>query len=144
MEVGGATLGLAAIDFVGVVQGLAVVGGQRQVTGQGLAALAQGLGQVALQGAVEAPRQLGEGRQGGQEGVMHGGVGGGIAQGGAGVGQRGDAGGGVEQDGPQDASRTLGAVVGQADVLLAQRLSADVNGAGGDGILRWSHGSLLV
>ena len=119
VEVGGAALGLAAVDLVGVVQGLAVVGDEGQVDGQRLAAAAQGLGQVALQGAVEAALQFGEGGQGGQQGIVGGGVGGGVAQGGAGGGQRGDAAGGVEQDGPEHAGAALGAVVLEAQVFLA-------------------------
>ena len=40
VEVAGAAFGLAAVDFVGVVQGLAVVGDEGEVDGQGLAAAA--------------------------------------------------------------------------------------------------------
>ena len=86
MEVAGAALGLAAVDLAGVLQGLAVVGDQGQVDGQGLAAPAEGLGQVALQGAVEAALQLVDSRGGWPAGRVRGGVGGGVAQGGTGGG----------------------------------------------------------
>ena len=66
VEVAGAVPGRAAVDLVGVAQGLAVVGHELEVDGQRLPALAEGLGQVALQGAVEAALQLGDLGQGGQ------------------------------------------------------------------------------
>jgi len=57
VEVGGALLGLASVDLTGIVLGLAVVGDKDEVDGQGLPAAAEGLGQVTLSGAVEAPLQ---------------------------------------------------------------------------------------
>src|SRR4029077_8679722 len=96
-------------------------------------AAAQGAGQVAPQGAGEAALELGEGRQPGQQGVMHGGVGRRVQQRPAGGGDRGDAGGGVEQDGPQRAGGALGSVVAEADVLLQRELGAGCDGGGGDG-----------
>src|SRR5206468_5345188 len=96
MEVAGAALGVAAVDLRGVMQRLAVVGDEGEVDGQGLALAAQRLGQVAVQGAVEAALQLGEGGPAGQQGVVGGGVGGRVAQGGTGRGQGGGPAGGVE------------------------------------------------
>src|SRR5207249_9040424 len=120
VEVAGAVLGGTAVDLALLVQGLAVVGDQVQVDGQGLAAAAQAAGQRALQGAVDAALQLVGFGEGGQQGVVDGRVGGGLAQRRAGSGERGDAAGGVAQDGPERAGGTLGAVVGQAQVLLEQ------------------------
>src|SRR5205807_1069159 len=59
VEGAGAALGLAAVNLLQVVQGQAVVGDQVQVDGQGLPAAPQSLGQVALQGAIDAALQLG-------------------------------------------------------------------------------------
>src|SRR5207248_9906867 len=118
VEVTGAAPGLGAVDLLEVAQRLAVVGDQDQVHGQGLALAAQGLGQVALEGAVDAAWQFGKGRQGGQQGIVGGGVRRGIKQGSTGGGQGSDAAGSVEEDGPQDAGAALGSVVGQADMLL--------------------------
>src|SRR5947199_229624 len=92
VEVAGATLGRAAVDLVGVVPGAAVVGDQVQVDGEGPPAAAQGVRQVALQGAVEAALQLVDLGEGGQEGVVGGLVAGGVEQGLAGGPQRGNAG----------------------------------------------------
>src|SRR5215831_14491410 len=75
---------------------------------------------------------------------MGGGVGGGGAQRGTGGGQGTDAGGGPKEDGPQDAGLALGAMVLQADIPLADVLGIDVDGAASDGILRRSHGPLLI
>src|SRR5262249_57791163 len=95
VERAGAALGLAAVDLGRVAQRLAVVGDQVQVDGQGLAAAAQGTGQVALQGAVDAPLQFVGLGQGGQQGVVDRGVRRGAAQRRAGGRDRGDAAGGV-------------------------------------------------
>src|SRR5262249_15707038 len=118
------------VDLGGVLQGLAVVGDQVQVDGQGLAAAAQGRGQVALQGAVDAALQFADLGQGGQQGVVDGGIGRGPRQGGAGSGEGGDAAGGVDEDGPEHAGGTLGAVVVQAQVLLAEHLGVGADGGG--------------
>ena len=80
----GATLGLAAVDFFDVVPGPAVVGDQVQIDGQGLAAAPQAAGQVALQSAVETALQLGQGGEGGGQGLVDGGVGRGAEEGGTG------------------------------------------------------------
>src|SRR5262245_64087602 len=101
MEVAGAALGRAAVDLVLVVQVAAVVVDPVQVDGQRLPAAAQGVGQVALQGAVEAALQLTDRGEGSQEGVVGGLVAGGVEQGLAGGPQRGDAGGGVAEKGQQ-------------------------------------------
>jgi hypothetical protein len=58
VEGAGAALGRAAVDLVLVVPVAAVVGDQVQVDGQRLPAAAQGVRQVALQGAVEAAQQF--------------------------------------------------------------------------------------
>jgi hypothetical protein len=143
VEVAGAVLGPAAVDLVAVAQGLSVVGDEHQIDGQRLTAASEATGQVALQGAVEAPLQLGEVGQGGQQGVVGGRVGRGVAQGGAGGGQGAETTGGPEEDGPQNAGAALGAVIAQADMLLNQPRGAGVDVAGGDGILPGAHGSLL-
>ena len=62
MEMAGAALGLGAVDLIGVVQVSAVIGNQGQVDGQRLTPSAYGLGQVALEGAVESALQFGVGR----------------------------------------------------------------------------------
>ena len=67
----------------------------------------------------------------------------GIPQGGASGRQGGDAAGGIDEQGPEDAGGTLGTVVVQADVLLAQPSGAGVDGLGSEDILAGSHGFLL-
>ena len=108
MEVAGAVLGLAAVDLVGVAERAAVVGDQGQVDGQPLEVLAQRLGQVPGQGAVELPLGLGVVGQGGQQGLACRLVGGGVAEALAGVGQRGDPGGGGEQERQEQSGEALG------------------------------------
>src|SRR5262249_32523888 len=80
-------LGRAAVDLGRVVQGLAVVGDQVQVDGQRLAAAAQGVGEVALQGGVYAGRELRWGGAVRPRGGAGGGCGGGGGEG-AGAGGR--------------------------------------------------------
>src|SRR5206468_5166114 len=116
-EVTGAVPGFAAVDFLGVAQRLAMVGDQVQVDRQGLLAAAQAAGQVPLQGAVDAALQLSRLGEGGEQGVVDGGVGGGALEGGAGGGQGGDPAGGVEEHGPQGAGGAFGAVALQAQVF---------------------------
>ena len=111
-------LGLAAVDLVEVAEGLAVVGDQGQVDGQPLAVLAQRLGQVPGQGGVEPPLQGGVVGQGGQQGLAGRLVGGGVAEAPAGVGQRGDPGGGGQQQRPEDLGRGLALVVLELEVGL--------------------------
>ena len=142
MEVAGTLLGLAAIDLVGVRQGLAVVREQGQIDGQGLAAAAQRLGQVALQAAIEAALQFVDLGERGEQGGAHGRIRGRLREGATGGGHRGKAGGGIEQERQQGEGRTFGAVILEAEVLLAQRGGMLVNGPGSDGILRSAHGSL--
>src|SRR5207248_516254 len=144
VEVAGTVAGLAAVDLVGVAQGLAVVGHELQVDGQGLSAAAEGLGQVALQGAVEAALQLRDRGQGSQQGIVGGRIGGRSPQGSAGGGQGADTRGSPKENGPQDAGLAGGAVVFQADIPLADVLGIGVDGAAGDGILPGLHGPLLV
>ena len=57
--------------------------------------------------------------------------------------QRGDRGGGVEEDGEEVEGRTLGPVVPEAQVALAELGGVVVDVAGGEGILVLAHGSLL-
>ncbi len=54
MEVAGAVLGLGAVDLIRVMQVRAVVGDEVEVKGKRLRLAAEGLGQVALQGSVDA------------------------------------------------------------------------------------------
>jgi hypothetical protein len=76
----GAALGLAADDFLGIAQGQAVRGVQGQVDGHPWAALAQRLGQISGQGAVEPPLGFGAVGQGGPRGQPRGLVGRGNAE----------------------------------------------------------------
>src|SRR5207248_3245114 len=142
VEVAGAALGRAAVDLVRVVPVAAVVGDQVQVDGDRLPTAAQGVGQVALQGAVEAALQLVARREGSQEGVVGGLVAGGVEQGLAGGPQGGDAGGGVAEEGEQGGGGGLGAVVLEAEVLVAEVGGVGLDVLGGDGILCGVHSSL--
>src|SRR5207249_4611368 len=101
VEMAGAVFGGAAVDLALVVQRQAVVGDQVQVDGHGLAAAAQAARQLALQSAVYAALQLVGLGQGGEQGVVDSGVGGGVAQGRAGGGERRGPTGGVVPDGPE-------------------------------------------
>ena len=143
MEVAGPALGRRAIDLVGVVQRLAVIGDQDQVGGQALRSAAQGPGQVAGQGGVEPALQLGEVGQGGDQGQPGGFVGRCVAQALAGIRERGEARGGVEQQGEQRPGAALGSVVGELEVVLKDRGGAAVDLPGGEGRILRAHGSLL-
>jgi hypothetical protein len=57
VEVGGAALGLAAVDLGGIAERLPVVGDQGDVHGDDPAAAAQGAGQVRGEGPLEAAFQ---------------------------------------------------------------------------------------
>ena len=143
VEVAGPALGLRAVDLVGVVQRLAMIGDQDQVDGQALRPAAQGPGQVAGQGGVEPALQLGEVGQGGDQGQAGRLVGGGVAQALAGIRERGDAGGGVEQQGQQRPGAALGSVVRELEMVLKDRGGAAVDLPGGEGRILRAHGSLL-
>jgi len=143
MEVAGAALGLAAVDLAGVLQRFAGVGDEDEVDGQGLPAAAEGLGEVALQGPVEAALQLGAVGEGGHQGGVQGGVGRGIAEGGTGGGAGDDPCGGIEEDGKEVQGGTAGPVIAAAQVALTELGGVVVNVAGGAGILVLAHGSLL-
>jgi hypothetical protein len=121
-----------------------VVRDEYQVGGQRLAASAEGVGQVSLQSAVEASLQLGVVGEGGEQGVVGGRVGGAIAEGGAGSGQREDTAGGITEDSPEGIGGAAGSVVGQAEILLQTDADVKVDVGGGECILPLSHGSLLV
>src|SRR5262249_56029416 len=95
----------------------------------------QGLGQVGLQGPVEAALQFGKVGQGGRQRVVGGRVRRRIAQAGAGGGQGTDATGGPEQQGPEDPGFALAAVVLQADMPLADGLGVDMDGTAGGGVV---------
>ena len=97
---------------------MAVVGDESEVDGQRLAASAEGVRQIALQGAVEAALQFGVVGECGEQCIVGGGVGGRVAEGVTGGGQGDDAAGGVAEDGPQSDGSALGSVVGQAEILL--------------------------
>jgi hypothetical protein len=74
---------------------------------------------------------------------MHGGVGGCVAEGGAGGGAGDESCGGVEEDGEKVEGRTLGPMVPETQVALTELGRVVVNVAGGDGILVLAHDSLL-
>ena len=133
VEGAGAAFSLAAIDFGFVVQGLAVVGNQVKVDGYRLATPLQRLGQIALECAVDASLEFVRFGEGGEQGVVDGAVGRGIAESGAGGGEGGDAAGGVEEDRPEYTGGAFGAVVGQTQVLLAEQ--ACVRTGGGERIM---------
>ncbi len=96
-----------------------------------------------MQGPVEAPLQLGERGQTGEQGVMGGRVGRRVPQGRTGGGQGGDAAGGIKEDRPQDRRPARAAGFGEANLLLEAPGSAGMDLTGGDGILLRSQGSLL-
>ena len=143
MEVGGAALGLAAVDLgrVGVRQ--AVVGAQVQVDGQPLPAPAHGAGQVGRQGPVEAALQLVLVGQGGEQGLADRLGPGGAEQAGAGGGQRAQAGAGGDDDQHQVGDGTAAAVVGQPQVAAQPEGGMGVDGVGGEGILHETQASVL-
>ena len=143
MEMRGAALGFAADDFLGIARGRAVIGDQGQVDGHPLTALPQRLGQVSGQGTVELPLGLGEVGQGGQQGQPRRLVGRGIAEAFAGIGQRGDPRGGVEQERQEQSGAALGSVIVELQVGLQQRRGVLMDLVGGERILRWAHGFLL-
>jgi hypothetical protein len=142
VEVAGAVLGLAAVDLAEVAEGLAVVGDQRQVDGQPLEVSAQRLGQVTGEGRVELPLQLGivgERRQQRLAGRL---VRGGVAEPPAGVGERGDAGGGGQQQRPEDRCRGLPLVVLELEVGLQVRGGGAMDLVAVERMILWAHGSL--
>src|ERR1019366_6537591 len=106
------------VDLVEIAEGFAVVGDQRQVDGQALGVLAERLGQVPGERGVELSVQRGVIGQGGQQRLASRLVGGGVAEALAGVGQRGDAGGGGQQERPEDLGRDLAFVVLELEVGL--------------------------
>jgi hypothetical protein len=122
---------------------LAVIGDQDQVGGQALRPAAQGPGQVAGQGGVEPAEQLGEVGQGGDQGQPGRLVGRRVAQGLASIRERGEACGGVEQQGQQGPGAALGSVVGELEVVLKDRGGTAVDPPGGEGRILRAHGSLL-
>ena len=118
VEVAGAVLGLGAVDLAEVAEGFAVVRDQRQIDGQPLEALAERLGQVPGQRGVESPLQCGVVGERRQQRLARRLVGGGVAEPLAGVGERGDAGGGGQQQRPQDGGRGLPLVILELEVGL--------------------------
>ena len=81
--------------------------------------------------------------QHGQQGVPDGLVARGLQQGFAGGGERGDACGGIEEDGQYGAGRAFGAVVLQLEVFPADVAGMQLYVLGGEGILTAAHGLLL-
>jgi hypothetical protein len=104
-----------------------MAGDQDQVGGQALRPAAQGPGPVAGQRGVEPAEQLGEVGQGGDQGQSGRFVGGGVAQGPAGIRQRGDARRGIEQQGEQRPGAALGSVIRELEVVLKDRGGAAVD-----------------
>jgi len=119
VEVRRAALDLAAVEFVGVLVGLAVVGQQREIDGQPLAAATQ-LGQAGAQGPVAAPFQELAFRQIGQQRLADGLGRGRPPQAEGGREQRGQPGTGGEDDREQRLGWTGPAVVGQREVGAQQ------------------------
>ena len=92
------------------------------------------------QGGVELPLQRGVVGQGGQQGLAGRLVGGGVVEALAGVGERGDPGGGGQQERPEDLGRGLPLVVLELEVLLAgarRRGDGPGCGRGYDGVGAW-------
>ena len=139
----GPAFGLGAVDLVGVVLRLAMIGDQDQIGGHALRAATQGPGQVAGQGGVESALQFGKIGQGGDEGQARGLVGGGVAQGLAGIGERSNPSGRVKQQGEQQTGPALGSVVAEFQMVLEDDGGAAVDLRGGEGKILWAHGSLL-
>src|SRR5262249_47756090 len=142
MEGAGATLGLATVDLVAIVEGLAVVGHEVEVNGQGLATATQGLGQSALEGTVDTALEFVGLGQRGEESVVDGGIGRSAAKGLAGGSEGGHTAGSVAQHRPEHAGGTLGTVVLQPQVALAKQLRVSTDSSGGQGIMALAHGFL--
>src|SRR5271166_2088286 len=70
-------------------------------------------------------------------------VGGGVAQGLAGIGERSDSSGRVKQQGEQQTGPALGSVVAEFQMVLEDDGGAAVELRGGEGKILWAHGSLL-
>src|SRR5271154_7576960 len=120
MEMAGAALGLAAIDFLGIGLGLTVIGNESQVDGhpQALAParVSEDARQRRRQGTTDAALQLGERGQGGAQGFVQRVVAGRIAESPAGGGNRGQASSGKEKDMADDGGCGLRTVVLEAKV----------------------------
>jgi hypothetical protein len=104
---------------------------------------AEGFGQVAGQGLVELPLQGGEVREHRPQGQARGLVGGSLAQSLAGIGQRGDACSGVEQERQQESGAALGSMFAEFQVGLQEGRGVLVDVRRGQRILNWAHGFLL-
>ncbi len=100
------------------------------------------LGQVPGEGGVESPLQDGVVGEGGQEGLACRLVGGGVAEASAGVGQRGDAGGGGQQQRPEGTGRRLALVVLELEVGLQVFGGGAMDLVAVEDMILWAHGSL--
>ncbi len=121
VEMRRAALGLATIDLFGVAVRLAVVGDPRQIDRHRIAAFPQGLGQVGGQARIEPPLQLVDRRQDCPQGIAHSLVRRRPGQTPAGVEDRGDPRGGVQQDRDDDRRGASVAVIRQPNVILDDR-----------------------
>src|ERR1019366_1004477 len=130
------------VDLVEIAEGFAVVGDQRQVDGQALGVLAERLGQVPGERGVELSVQRGVIGQGGQQRLASRLVGGGVAEALAGVGQRSDAGGGGQQERPEDLGRDLAFVVLELEVGLEVLDGEAMDVVAVEDTMGWAHGSL--
>jgi len=142
VEVAGAVAGLAAVHLGGVAEGLAVVRDQCQVDGQPLGMPAQRLGQMPGEGGVELTLQPGVVGEGGQQGLAGRLVGGRVSEPMAGVGERGDPGGGGQQERPEDGGRGLALVALELQVGLQVFRSGAMDLVAVEGMILRAHGSL--
>src|SRR5262249_10702283 len=141
VEVGGATLGLAAHQLAGIFVRLPVVGDQSQVDGQVLPAAPQPPGQASGQGAVEAAFEDVQLGQVGKQGLAHGLVGGGPGQAAGGGEQGAEPAAGGEDHGQQGPDRATAAVVVQAEFVGEQLLGLVLDVGAGEGKLHETQAS---
>jgi hypothetical protein len=142
VEVTGAALGLPTVDLLGVAEVLAVIGDQGQVDRQPLAPPAQRSGQTTGQGAVELPLKFGELGHRGDEGFADRLLGGELVESPARGVDRGDPGGGDQEDGPEGRGRDLPLVGAERDVLLKETGGGLMDLLAVQRTMVWAHGSL--
>ena len=144
MKVRRATLGLAAIDFVGIVARFAVIGDERQVAPQTpTAVFAQpAVGQASVQALVETFFEFVDWRQPRDQSLTNGVVAGRLRQTLASVEDRSDPRRRVEQDMPKQSGPTFATAIFEADGILKNRAGTFLDILRGDGILCGSHSSL--
>ena len=100
------------------------------------------LGRCPASAALSCRCKRGVVGQGGQQRLACGLVGGGVAEALAGVGQRGDPGGGGQQERPEDLGRGLALVVLELEVGLQVLSGEAMDLVAVEDTMGWAHGSL--